>query len=260
MIRKYLVVPAVSLLCIISSISFATAASPQQEPATYVANFDYTPDTQAAPGSAGVTFATVKVAYKSDPKVLWITFPQFANLDKAIEQDLPELLTAKGVSVRGPFDSYDLIPFSDKKDIDLLLVPTLELSVTLKDKKEKVMESTWTGQPRVFNLTGNAEISGKMNLELRETVTRELMWAKSIPFAYTFSYSQRIPSRVEGEEVETHYVKGVPVNNALIMDDVAKGMEKEYPNLMTTISKLIDPEEMKVIKKQCQELKGKRGY
>jgi len=37
-------------------------------------------------------------------------------------------------------------------------------------------------------------------------------------------------------------------------------MEQHYPEVMATIAKLIDPEEMKIIKKQCQELKSKKGY
>jgi hypothetical protein len=45
-----------------------------------------------------------------------------------------------------------------------------------------------------------------------------------------------------------------------IVNELAKGLEKHYPDLMATISKLIDPEEMRIIKKQCQELKSKKGY
>lgn len=45
-----------------------------------------------------------------------------------------------------------------------------------------------------------------------------------------------------------------------IMNDVAKGLEKQYLELMATISKLIDTEKMMIIKKQYQELKSKKGY
>ena len=41
---------------------------------------------------------------------------------------------------------------------------------------------------------------------------------------------------------------------------MARGVEEQYPDIMGTIDSLIDPEEMEVIKKQCQELKGKKGY
>jgi phosphomevalonate kinase len=84
------------------------------------------------------------------------------------------------------------------------------------------------------------------------------MWTKSIPFINSFPYSIRISGYID----ENHYyVEGsrIPFDYALIMDDVAKGVEKEYPNLMATIAKLIDPEEMRVIKKQCQELRNKKG-
>jgi hypothetical protein len=257
MIRKYLMVSVVTFLCVIF-IDCVTIPSWAQENDKYVANFDYTPASQGTSGSAGVTFTLIKAAYKGDPRLPWITFPQFANLDTAIGQDLPELLTAKGFSVRGPLDSYDLIPYSEKKDIDLLLVPTMELLITLKDSKAE-KEPSWGSGPPFFNLTGNADVSGKLNLELREIVTRELMWTKNIPFTYTFPYSVRISGYID----ESHYyVEGsrIPFNYALIMDDVAKGMEKEYPNLMATVYKLLDPEEMRIIKKQAQELKSKKGY
>ena len=111
----------------------------------------------------------------------------------------------------------------------------------------------------MFNFTGNAEVNGKMRLELRETVTNELMWAKSIPFTNTFPYNVRISGYINESQ---HYVEAsrVPFKYGLIMDDVAKGIEKEYPNFMATFSKLIDPEEMRIIKKQAQELKSKKGY
>lgn len=235
---------AVTLLVVIP-LNCETMPKPKQEiakqeVAKYVANFNYTPDSQAAPGSAGVAFTIGHVNYKSDTKVLWFSFPQFENLDKAINDDLSELLIAKGFSVRGPFDSYDLIPFSDKKSIDLYLVPTMELFIMFKP--EKTSE----------HCTGNIEIKGKITLELREIITRELMWAKSIPFTnFEFPYSIHIPHYVQGQSYDL---------KPFIMNDVAKGIEQQYPKFMDTVSRLIDPEEMRIIKKQAEELKSKKGY
>lgn len=45
-----------------------------------------------------------------------------------------------------------------------------------------------------------------------------------------------------------------------LRNDMAKGIEKQYPDLMATISKLIDPEEMRILKKQCHEIRIKKGY
>lgn len=271
MLRKHLMILAVTLLSVIS-IGCATMPTSQQETsqqevAKYVANFNYTPDSQGAPGSAGVTFGIGNVGYvpsnmpsglwmlelvaikkASNGKLLWFFFSQFDNLNKALEQDLPELLTAKGFSVRGPFDSYDLIPFQDKKAIDLYLIPKLELSFMVKDEKGSIIHYS-TGDVVDYS-AGNVEVTGRIILELREIVTRELMWYKSIPLTkFEFPYSTRAPYPIE---------KGFKFN--LIMNDVAKGIEQQYPNLMATVSKLIDPEEMRIIQKQAQELKSKKGY
>lgn len=229
--------------------------TPEQEVVKYVGNFDYTPDSQGSPGSAGVTFAIgdFKYAASNVPSelwkqelvlikkadngmLLWPSFPQFDNLIKASKDDLSKILMAKGFGIRGPFDSYDLIPYSDKKAIDLYLIPTLELSFKLKDEK-------WT---EIYYDTGNVEVNGKIILALKEIVTGELMWTKSIPLEkIEFSYSIRSPYSVERKF-------------DLIMNDAVKGIERQYPGLMATISKLIDPEEMRIIKKQCQELKNKK--
>lgn len=233
-----------SLLFVISTSS-AMAKSSQEEVNKYVANFNYTPASQAAPGSVGVTFAVGNVNYQSGSKTPWFSAPQFANLDKAIKEDLSKLLTAKGFTVRGPFDSYDLIPYSDKKAVDLYLTPTVEMSIVHKDTKAA------PGGIASWTYTGNIEISGKINLALREIVTVELMWSKSIPFTKVeFPYS--IPNQ------RTFDYNAFPYN--LIMNDVAKGIEKQYPDLMAAFWKLIDPEEMQIIKKQAQELKSKKGY
>ena len=56
------------------------------------------------------------------------------------------------------------------------------------------------------------------------------MWAKGIPFTGKFPYDIHIP----------HYREYLSYNlTPFIMDDLAKVIEKQYPDLMTTISKLI---------------------
>ncbi len=177
---------------------------------------------------------------------MWFTSPQFFNLHEAIKEDLPKILVAKGFNVLGPYDSDDLIPFSDKKKIDFLLGPKVKLAITLKDHKAEV-ESIWAAPP-VYDLTGNAEVKGEIILELREIFTHELMWRKTIPFEkFTFPYFIRSPLTNE-------------FKISFIMNDIAKGVEQQYPEIMTILYNLIDPEEMKTIKKQAQEIKCKQGY
>lgn len=254
--RKYLIVFVFVLLSLIFTSSATAASKKQQEEPVYVANFSYTPPAQEKPDPAGVTFLVGGTVFNYQPdskvKILWFKSPQLANLPEAVKKDISGLLAAKGFNVRGPFDSYDLIPYQDKKAIDLFLVSTFGLSFTLPD------EISDTKNTKVV-------VTGRMVLELREIITRELMWSKNIPLA-TFEVPLMIKAFKFPQQKD--WEGGVIIMERLewmelhpdIMNEVAKGIEKQYPELMATISKLIDPEEMGVIKKQCQELKSKKGY
>ncbi|MCG2713163.1 MAG: hypothetical protein L6416_12700 [Candidatus Omnitrophica bacterium] len=250
MTRKYLMVLVLSLLAVLPIGCATTPASQtsQQETGKYVANFTYTPAAQETPNSEGVTFTVGDITYNYHPKVdfiTWYNFEQLGNLSNAVKQDFSNLLAAKGFSVRGPFESYDLIPFQDKKAIDLRLIPTLELFVTGKNTKHDYANFMLTS----YLDTGDVEVTGKIILELKEIATLELLWSKSIPITkFEFSYAIRYPINAPNN-----------LDN-IVMDDVAKGIEKQYPDIMATIEKLIDPEEMGIIKKQAQELKNKKGY
>ena len=219
----------------------------QAEP--YVAKFDYTPDTQAAPNSSGVTFTVSSGSYKTNSKeMIWFTYPQFADLGNGLKSDLSDILVAKGFSVRGPFGSYDLIPYSDKKNIDMLLVPQIEINIRIKDQKSQV-ENIWAAPP-VDILTGNVEVSAKVTVELREVTTLVLMWAKSVPFEeFGFSYRVRNSPFYNKKHGVVFDLKPI------IITDVAKGVESQYPKIMAAIANLIDAEEMNIIKKQCQEVR-----
>jgi hypothetical protein len=251
--RKYLMVSVAVFLSVIF-IGSAGAKSPKKEVPLYVANFTYTPAASAAPDSAGVTFAVGKVACLAsakEPKPLF-TYPQFDNLDKALKDDLLKLLIAKGFSVRGPFDSYDLMPYSDKKAVDLWLMPSIELSAGAANK--------------VFSLNDiKVEVSGNIILELRELVTKELMWRKTIPFTkFEVPFAWDKITWAAGTNAADVDNKNIMKSVGLVelksssVNDAAKGIEKQYPDIMATISKLIDPEEMNAIKKQCQEIKSKK--
>ncbi|MDO8746267.1 MAG: hypothetical protein Q7J70_01225, partial [Thermodesulfovibrionales bacterium] len=192
MIRKYVMVSVIAFLFVISFIGCTTMpVSQQKEVVKYVANFSYTLSVQEKPDSAGVTFAVESVNYQSPTGTLWLLWPQFANLDAAMKQDLTKILGAKGITVRGPFDSHDLIPYQDKKASDLYAVPVLNLSI--------VLERGWS----------SVEVSGKFTLLLKEIMTGELMWSKTIPLT-SFSV-QNIGSFRVTKTIEDRLIQDLPL-------------------------------------------------
>jgi hypothetical protein len=221
----------------------------QMESQPFIAKFDYTPDIHVAPNFSEVTFTVSNGSYKTNSKdMLWFTYPQFADLENGIKIDLSDILIAKGFSVRGPFGSYDLIPYSDKKNIDMLVVPQIELNIKIKDQKSEV--ENILAAPPVDILTGNVEVSGKVTVELREIDSLVLMWAKSVPFE-RFEFSYRVRNCPFYNEKHRIVFDLKPI----IITDVAKGVESQYPKIMTAIASLIDAEEMNIIKTQCQEVR-----
>jgi len=251
MLKKYLIIPAVTLLFIISSIGFATAKPQQQEEPVYVANFTYAPASQATPNSTGVTIATIGIpTYISSSKEFWFKARQFDNLQDALKEDLPKLFTAKGFSVKGLYDSYEMIPYPDKKKIDLYLVPTLELFITSRGPSVDCPKGVF----------GIVKTKGKITLELREVTTKELMWSKGIEFE-----ELKIPvdslswaPGIKMDQVNDGTEKAVSVEAVAVTNEVVKSMEKQYPGIMAGFFSLIDPEEMREIKKDCQELRNKK--
>lgn len=230
------------LSCIFMSAGCAPEPTSSQNylPARYVANFDYTPPAQAAVQESPLAFTVGKVAFEYVGKKPWLHAPQFANLEKAVAEDLPEILTAKGFSVRGPFDSYDLIPYADKKAIDFFLHPVVTPFVAVPEVVETPLK-----------------VTVKMRLELREIMTRELMWSKSLDiteFEVSIYSVWNSYTTDKGKIVEAVFAPEALENL------MAKEMEKQYPVLMETFYTLMDPEEMSILKKQAQEIKTQKGY
>ncbi|MFH1093486.1 MAG: hypothetical protein V1739_04945 [Candidatus Omnitrophota bacterium] len=249
--RKYSMVFVFILLSVIFVNGVTAATKKQQEETPYVANFNYTSDSQSATSSTGVTIATIGIpTYITNSKELWFNTPQFENFQKALKEDLPKLLTAKGCVVKGSYDSYEMIPYPDKKKIDLYLTPTVALFITSKGPSEILPK--W--------VVGMVKIKGKIMLELREVVTKELMWSKTVEFEeFKFPvYSIKWAEGTNVHKINDVTEKAVSVNDVTVMNEVAKGIEKQYPAIMASFFKLIDPEEMIMIKKECQELKSKK--
>jgi hypothetical protein len=232
----------VILGCIFIHSGCATAptSNPNHMPAQYVAIFYYSPPSQAAVQQSPATFTVGKVVFEYLGKKTWLHAPQFANMEKAVAEDLPEILTTKGLSVRGPFDSYDLIPYADKKSIDFFLIPVVTPMVLLPEVAESLIK-----------------VTVKMRLELREIITRELMWSKILTFT---EFEVPVTSVLHMYTFDKGKIVDVAFAPEALENLMAKDMEKQYPRLMETIYTLIDLEEMIIIKKQAQEVKSEKGW
>lgn len=244
------------LICLVLSL-WPMGMALAQEEGQYTANFVFNPPKQDAVAPVDVTFTVFSPSYKTSGGFMWFSSKPFVNLHNALRQDIQKILTAKGFGVRGSFESYDFIPFQDKKAIDLLVFPTIEFTVTLKDHQERAANMWQAGADQIQ--TGNAEVRGRIILEIKEIATQELMWIKAIPFKnFTFPYFVKTSYKEYAQIKKSG--SGKLYSYDPIFNGMAKGMEEQYPDIMSTFYNLLDPEEMTIIKKEARALKSKKGY
>ena len=251
---------AVALCVAVLAAGFVQAEEPAKDVEPYVAAFPYTPSIEKAPNSQGISVAVSKVSFvaskvpegdetwalqikilnKIDPmtrEMLWFAFPQFQNLAAKLRKDVAEIFFAKGFRVRGPYESYEAVPAAEKKDIDLYVVPKMKLIFTQQAKK-------WKGREEFVETEISAD--GTITLEAQNMTNRESLWTRDVPLE-KITFTSRMPAM--------GYQVGDRFNS--IMNEVAKGIERQYPALMGRVAASVDPQEMKAMKKGST---GKTGY
>lgn len=221
----------------------------KNEETAYVPSFHFTPASSAAAGSADVTFALVNASYSENKP--WTSVWPFTDFSKNMSLDFQQLLSARGFTVRGPFGSYDEMTFPDKKGSDLVLQPTLEVSLDIIEPKYK--EHINILGSNTYSLVGQAAIGGRITLSLMESLSKERMWFKSID----------VPREVVSWEGEKEYnapPNGADLSDPGIIKPLGPKLERLYAKIMQNAWSYLDPEEMKLIKKQAEEIKKKKIY
>lgn len=264
MFRRHAIVSAILALSLLSA-GIARAGEPQADAPSkpvdpYVAAFSYTPPPEKAPNSQGVTVAVAKASFfaskvpegdetwayqikvlgKADPstgEMLWFAFPQFQNLAAKLRRDVAEILYAKGFKVRGPYESSEAIPAADKKAIDLYFIPRMNLVFTEQMKK-------WKRGDEVLDM--DIAVDGTITLEAQNLATRESLWTRTVPLE-KIAFKSLLSAL--GYKASDRF--------NFIMNEVAKGIERQYPALMSSVSSAIDAQEIRGLKRGST---GKTGY
>lgn len=266
-------------LLILAGCSAPTPEPTKPLPPAYTAKFQFAPPTVAAPGSAKVSIALV--TYQNNDKD-WNTF------NSRFVTDLQGALVARGYSVKGPFATRDEMTYADKKGSDFVLTysvvgsldfdnvglaaqPISKLSSLPDAEQARMWDGTYTNLPlvgSVKNIRGKAayfkgEIKSlsKINLLLAESQSGEKLWTKTVDIS------------IQPESFETVQLHGLPDGTSpkealakttfwdqAMLNAHQRSLDAIYTNAFTAIWKHIDPEEMKAIKTQADEIKGKKVY
>jgi hypothetical protein len=239
------------------------ASAPQKitvntPPSIKAPSYDYEPPSKVAAKSSQVVFLLVDPAYQE--KFAYSSFKVFSDFSKAMSADYNESLTAKGYSVRGPFEYYDQVVYNDKKESDLLLQVEIDFDINASN-------INWTYTPQYVSGKGNRAVykdaysyagffilSGKVNLVASEPLTREKLWAKSIPLKQK---EVRItPFYLSPDKrFNTGFSQDPGVINPMI-----EALQDYYKQVFNTSWNHLDPNELSPLKKEVLEIREKKKY
>ena len=235
---RYLVLQfsAITVVCIM--IVGCVPANVEPEPPRAIVNFDYTPLSEAVPGSADATFAIVGTRFDTP-------VPLFGTFASNMTKDFGEIITARGFGVRGPFMAYDDMTYSDKEGSDLMLTAEVEFSSDIS----QIQYSSF-GIP-----SGSVTVKCHVNLIVSESLTNERLWTRSItitPFTVNLLSRNTYPVRAK--------LATLLVNENRFYSDVSHALEAQYTEIMNKIYGYLDAKEIAIVTQSARNLRKKKLF
>ena len=227
----------VTVACIVVA---GCAVHVEPEPPRAIITFDYSPP-EATPGSANLTFAVVGAEIVGGK--YGTPIPLFKTFASNMTKDFGEILTARGFSVKGPFQDYDIMTYSDKEGTDLILTAEVEFS----------SDTTQIRSSSIGRLNGSIIVTCHVNLVAYESLTRNRLWTKSV--AITPITVELISGNVypNGASLAT-----LLVNENKFHNDVGRALEGQYTEVLNRIYGYIEPESMTIVGEAAKKLRNQK--
>ena len=262
----------VAAICVLLLIGCAGGAAKIQRE-TIV--FQYTPKTDAASGSADVTFAVVgsQLAKPVQPGQMQLPSQTpvklFADFASTMTKDFMEVLGAQGFGVRGPFNTYDDMIFPDKEGSDLILAAEVLFEPDTSGtffKAQPILRG-------MQSIEGVVIVNCNIELVVSESLTNEKMWSKTIDIK-PLTIQVKSHKNYLLADLPAIYMKkgkvfqstgGVPIEVLLELEskfhnDLGHALQKQYKEILGKIYTYLDPREMTVVKKQSLEIRKKKVF
>ena len=242
--------------CLMSMVCVAIGACSTNKPGPVVQRvepkFDYNP-AEVTPGKTEITFAVVgskfEVPFGSTAVSM---FQRFAS---NMAGDFGEIITARGYTLRGPFEIYDEMTVADKENSDLILTAEVDFQ---SDFTGTYIEFVSFGVLKRggWRASGQVSVFGRISLIIKESLTNERIWIKSVNISpLTVLLSPSV-------EYAQEYVTLVDVLNRdnEFYTALGKRLDAQYDEILSRTYGYLDPSEMLIISKQAAELRKRKIY
>ncbi len=254
MTKKNLWLYATAGILLLSCGSMKSTTSTAPPVQRVPAKFDFSPPSRSQAGSTGITIAIVKPTYVGKNPEYFV--PPFNEMAASMGNDFEELLTAKGFTMRGPFNSRDEMVFNDKVNSSFVLEVGIELSPQYNRKYSTTTKTNWAAilSPTAAtsiatqHMSGEVTFKGNLVINAKSAQYGELIWKKNIALeSSSFTYTgiigwNGVPSMDEELNKDNQ-----------VYNIVSSELEKFYLKALNLAWQQIDPAEMKSVSDQAKK-------
>lgn len=242
-------------LIVLALLNLGCAASKVATTPLLVPDFDFSPPSPVDPGSAGIKIGLIDPNYLGN--FAYSNKSPFTQFRKSMGNDFEEILTARGYILKGPYEAYDLMTYSDKSECELGLDIEIDLNIFQTS-------GGWIHTPPVhygYGVTGGnyskyngtLNLSGKITISIIETFTRQKLLVKSVP----------VPQEnitVEAEATYPFGSSGVPLDDPGVHNPIANSLSSFYKTTMKRGWDMLAKEELEHVQKQVPAIRENAGF
>lgn len=193
---------------------------------------------------------------------------------KALPSALTDLITAKGMTYRGPFEQLDTMTFPDKKGSDLALYPEIELEAMWESSNFHAENRGFINGSTVGVCDVKLSSKGRVSFVVIEPLSKETLWRKTVNVD---AQEVMVPNQT-GQVCQMQIQKGrtppegIPLTSQALSNGSGpkldgelgntyrKMLEATFSSVMKGIDTYINTEEFAALKHQSQELREKKVY
>lgn len=216
-------------------------------------SFDHTPTENTTSGSANMLLAFIKPYYATE--FTSGNGELFRSFQKALGNDVEELIIAKGFNLKGPYESFDEMVFEEKKQTSITIQIEIAPRFTAAEGNWKANAALLGYGGITYTYSGKVSLIGKININGIEPLTNQKIWAKSV----SIPNIENIPIQTSNKYTRT-LSDAELINDPGVYNELGKALMQQYEGIMKKIESHFSVEEFNSLKGQIKELKLKKGY
>ncbi len=222
-------------------------------------NYDYVPvETNI---KTGIAIALVNPIFARDMK--YSNNRLFADFSKHMATDYEEMLTKRGYTLRGPFQSVDDMVYNDKVACPLFLQPEIEINFDCSQIFVKPYNQTYfngidkpSTQETFYLFSGTLMIDGHINMVFSEPFTKEKIKVLSISIPQKSVLIHDVHAYKTNDFIATISIS----EEGELMNPIYAALEDIYQSSFKTAYNHLDPHEINDYAGDSKRIREKSNF